>query len=275
MEYYTPSFQEGRLMTCLRFGYPFHVQPYTTLNEKLNIAVNEAIAPNQYPITSLFTIGTGGRKLTLTSTKLEKNIHAESDPTNTALFEHVPLVLRDLDNDLTTVERQQYRLRRLEAHAGTTKIAYYAKKLIPISAATKDEIRTTVNGTTTPVSFIPTVDKLSPLAAYSNTSGVTLTKNSTVVSVGVFNILIDAFGLEELRNVSNILYGDPDGLIISEIGLTMGVDRTITVAQPNFSVTYTESIASIISGFLKTKYEIAYGRTFNEEISLGSDSPLP
>lgn len=275
MEYYTPTFQEGRLMTCLRFGYPFTIQPHTTLNEKFDIFPNEQPLAGQYPITSFFTIGTGGRKLIITPSKRERNVHAEYSPTNTALFEHCPFVLRDLDNDLSPAERSKYRGRRLETHNATTKVAYYGLRMIPLSTGPKDEIRTTVDGQTTPAAYLPSVGDLSPVAVYPSVGVTNLTNNSTAVSVGVFNLVIDEQGLEDLREVSSVLYGDPDALIINEIGIAAGIDRTVTVTQPNTSVTYTESVCSIITGFLKTKYEIAYGRTFNEEISLGSDCPLP
>jgi hypothetical protein len=147
--------------------------------------------------------------------------------------------------------------------------------MVPLSTAPKDEIRTTVDGQTTPIAYVPSVGDLSPIAVYPTLGVTNLTNNSTAVSVGVFNLVIDEQGLEDLREVSSILYDDPDALIINEIGIAAGIDRTVTTAQPNTSVTYTESISSIITGFLKTKYEIAYGRTFNEEISLGSDCPLP
>ena len=92
-----------KLQTCMMFGLPYHPLPNTTLNEKFNIYPYNEIDCNyenqNYPRVNGIVIGIGGNEV-VNSDILDLKLGKHS-PVDAALFEHIPFVIRPIENDLT------------------------------------------------------------------------------------------------------------------------------------------------------------------------------
>lgn len=147
----------------------------------------------------------------------------------------IPFVIRELavgtnatDGDLTPVQRQNYRLRRILTKGGKRYAAYFAKKLNFADAAVVRELVTVTNGNSSVSAFSPVDSNMKPTipTSVSNTD-TTLLRVSAAIEV--------PFGptdVEELRNVCEVLYGDVNAAVISECLFCHGVDRTVVNQYP-------------------------------------------
>jgi hypothetical protein len=81
--------------------------------------------------------------------------------------------------------------------------------------------------------------------------------------------------IEEFMNVCNVIYGDPNYAIISEIALCSGVDRVVTGDFNGASIGYTEAIAMQVCNFIGTFLPMnAINRNMTVMLNVGSVEPL-
>ena len=106
-------------------GRPHKSLINTTLNEKFNILPLEDVPENAYPKLDYLVIGIGGTEM-VDGTPYMFSKHQAIDA---ALFQHVPYIMRTIDDDLLPEERNNYRLRTLETINGIEYIVYYMKKI--------------------------------------------------------------------------------------------------------------------------------------------------
>jgi hypothetical protein len=115
----------GLLQTCAMLGIAVPQIANTTLNEKLSIQANATLGVNEMPRARYICIGIGGHQGTVGADGILLIGSAQHRPTDNSLFRMMPFVMRPLTNDLTTVERQRYALRRIENHKGLDYAVYY------------------------------------------------------------------------------------------------------------------------------------------------------
>ena len=81
--------------------------------------------------------------------------------------------------------------------------------------------------------------------------------------------------IDELLNVANVIYGDPNYAIISELGLCSGVDRIVTGDFNGVSTSYTDAIGVQIVDFMSVFYPVAFSnKQVNLTLDVGDVSPL-
>lgn len=108
-------------------GYRYKPLENTTLNEKFAVLV-DTLPENldTYPVVGYWAIGTGGEIILEDSKNYVFNEHA---PIDGALFNHVPFIMRELTQDLTKEEKENYRMRVIETHNGKEYACYYLRKV--------------------------------------------------------------------------------------------------------------------------------------------------
>lgn len=241
-----PTAQSARLAMLHRYRKPYTTINYTTLNQKFGILANASIDVNQSHSQNLIVYGNGGHHYS-TSPGPITDYHIS---TNTALYSHIPAVLRPLGNDLTVTQRQKFALRKQMQVGSNYYIAYWARRMSVdafslvhktkiVDLSTGDLISDTV--------FTPTSGDLSPTPP-----SLSDTNPSTKKYVGTFitmeNFMLDAFDIAELQNVATLLYGSIYNTIISEIGFVASQTEQITVTNFDDSTsTFDEAVHCLLT----------------------------
>lgn len=258
MEQSIRSVWSAALQTATLLGLPVILKPNSTLNEKFNINANIALGEDERPAMQYVTIGNGGHKMVVGADNIPKPEPVQHTPRHAALYNHLPFVLRLPSNDLTVAERANYRLRRLETHDGTTYVAYYAKLLDLSTTATQLELRNVTDGIVTSTIFEPTAADLSPVPPAINSGGVITTSGDYIAATAKVPFVMSTTDIEEFLNVCNIIYGDVNYAMISEIGLCSGVDRVVTGDFNGISLGYTDAIGMQICSFVNSFFALNF-----------------
>ena len=258
-------------------GVRHDVLPFTTLNEKFGFEAAATLNASDVPNVRWFAIGNGGHSVTVGANSIPIPSPEEHEPTDTALFNHLPFVLRPVMNDLTAEQRDGYGGRTtMTLPDGGTYYAYWLKALDISETAVKYYKSTTVDGVTTTVPYVPDSSNLNPTKpSISSTTAVTSSGTVVYASAGV-SIKFTAFDIAELLNVAKLLYGDESYAIISEIAICSGVSRRVSgFTAGNSPITYNEVIAAQIATFLSANhlaYEISEG--FTKLLDIGESESL-
>jgi len=193
--------------------------------------------------------------------KPEPVIHT---PRDAALYNQLPFILRLPSEDLTPSERANYRLRRLEQHDGVTYVAYYLKLLDLSETSPVLELRSVTDGVVTSTTFEHTAADLNPTPPSITPGGVITTSGDYVAATAKVPFTMTADEITEFLNVANIIYGDVNYAMISEIALCSGVDRVVTGDFNGVSSSYTDAIAVQITNFINSFFAVNF---INTELS--------
>jgi hypothetical protein len=275
MEAIVRTITGAELQTCQLLGIKSPLRPYTTLNEKFKIAETVAIADTDRSSIKYIGIGNGGHRMVIGTNGIAKPEPVQHTPRDSALYNQLPFVLRLQANDLSPTERAQYRLRRLETHDGQLYAAYYLKVLDLTGTQPKLEIRSVKDGMTVSLPFEHTASDLNPIPPAISSTGVLTTTGDYIAATAKVPFIMSALDIEEFLNVCNVIYGDPNYAMISEIALVAGIDRVTSGDFSGVSVAYTESIQAQIISFISSFYSLAFntdGLTLNFDV--GNLEPL-
>lgn len=265
----------AQLQTAQLLGLPLIVPDHTTLNEKFNIHNNQSLADTDRPTVKYVTIGNGGHKAEIGGDGFSKIIPVPHRPKDTALYNHLPFVLRRIDNDLTPVERAKYRLRRQEIHDGVNYIAYYLKVLDLTNTVPQLELRTVDAGVVTAVPFTPSNADLNPSKPNVTSGTVLTTSGDYIAATAKVPFVMTETDISEFVEVCNIIHGDPGYAFISEVGLCSGVDKVLTGDFGGVSSSYTDAIAVQIVNFISTSYAANFiTNEIKMNLNIGSVEPL-
>lgn len=264
------------LQACQLLGLPFALAANSTLNEKFGVQAGVAPANGTLPECRYFAIGNGGHKLSVTNgLYIPEPIQHET--TDAALYNHLPFALRETTNDLTTAEQANYALRVMEVHNGLNYIAYYLKRIDFTNVAVSMQYKTVQSdGTVVTTPFQPDTSNLNPTPPALSPTGVNVVAGDYVMASAPVPITLSATDVTELLNVANIIYGDPNAAIVSEIALVSGLDKVIAVGgsgSPTFN--FNEVIAAQIDTFMNTFYALNFSQNGVENIvDCGAVEPL-
>ena len=246
------------LQTCQLLNMPVVVSPHSTLNEKFNINAGLMLAETDIPRVAYVGIGDGGHTMTVGANNVPYPVAYTHTPRDAALFNQVPFILREPANDLTQVERMNYRLRRIEQHDGKPYVAYYLKKLDLSNTVPTMDYRTVKDGSIFSQVFTPAISDLNPTPQVASNTGVVTTTGDyiAVTAKVVFNMTES--DIAEYLNVANILYGDSNRAMISEIAFCSGVDRNVVGDFNGISSGYTDVVAAQITHFMSVFYAMRF-----------------
>ncbi len=276
MEHVTRTVYGSYLQTCLKLRITHVIPPYTTLNEKLGIQSGVTPSPGVYPAVSYFCIGNKGHQSQVGADGIGLNVVAQHRATDAALFNQIPFVLRDVNNDLTTVERAKYALRREETHDGQAYVAYYLRRIDKTSVIAEMQYRSNINGEVLVTPFVPTADNLNPTPVEIPSSGSATLAGDYVTVTAEVDVSLTEWEVAELLNVADIIYSDSSYAIISEIGLCSGADKVITVTPSvGTPFNFNEAIGVQISSHIAVMNMVKYSNGGVARIlGLGTNDPL-
>lgn len=235
---------------------PFRVLPHTTLNEKFNIQSGIAPAVGESPNVRYLVIGNMGHytvKGPDGSDETTNYIHRANDA---ALYNQIPFVMREVNDDIPSDRRDTYCLRTTETVGGKNYIVYYGRRLNMTGIQPQLLELTVINGIITATPYTPTVDDLNPVPPVISTSGTVIGSNKTVSASAIVKVSLSAEEIRDITNAYRIRTGSTRSPTISEMGLCSGVDRRVTAAGTNFQ--YNEVIACQVNVFIATNHPIGY-----------------
>lgn len=265
----------SHLQTCSFMKRPFTAHEHTTLNEKFEIQQGAAIQSGEIPGLNCLTIGNGGHRHEAGKSGFPLIVPIDHESWHAALYNHIPFVLRAVNDDLTPTQRAGYCLRKEITVDGSNYYAYYGKRLslgdvVPTLKQTVVE-----DGNSVSSEYIPTSASLNPTApAISNTQVVT-TSGEYLSASGVISIPFTANDVAEIINVAKILYNDENYAVVSEFGFCTGIDRTVSVPTSSGQSNFKEVIACQVAFFVGAHYQMIFNSEgFDFRVEAGAVEPL-
>lgn len=257
-----------------RPGNVFTPIAYSTLNEYFSVEANAELPANSQPEVQYFAIGRGGHKNVVggSGESLSDNLQHRID--NACLFEHLPHIMRPVDDDLSAVERGRFRMRKMVSYDGISYFAYYLRKIEFVQAESVIVQTTISNGNVTVGSYVPSINQLNPQAVSMENGVVNTATGEHLGSATPFVIELTTEDIAEIMSCVSIIYGDDRYGVISEMGIVSGIDSIVTSTLGGSTVTYTEALAAQVFNFIGTDFSLSAqssGQTFN--YSLGSTLP--
>jgi len=142
----TKTIYSSMLEQCQKKQQVYTPMAYSTLNELFSVQPDATYPNGTYPQNHYVAAGRGAhlwRQTTDNKTAIGTAVHS---PTDAALYEHIPFIIRPVSNDLTVAERTGYGMRTLITVSGVDYFAYYLKRIPFDTALPIVEIVTTIDG---------------------------------------------------------------------------------------------------------------------------------
>lgn len=276
MENIVRTIYGSHVQDCAFLGLPFQMMENSTLNEKFNIEAGVMPVSGTVPKGRYWAIGNGGHKFSVGEGGLSKPEPLQHRARDAALFNHIPFVLREPSLDLSSGERAKYALRKQITVNGLTYIAYYLKRIDFTGVSAEPLFKTVTDGTTVTTPFQPTTADLNPTPPDLDPSGVNLPTGDYLTVSAKLPLSLTQEECLELLNVANLLFGDEEFAIISEVALVTAVDKTVTAGgsgQPTFN--FNEVIAAQVASFVNTFFPAKFSNNgINILLDVGATEPL-
>lgn len=248
----------------------------TTLNEKFGVFQNESInSATDYQELSYFGIGRGSTYMKVLSDSSSQSENYLHEPFDAALFYQLPFVLRTIDNDIPAEKRVKYAMRCIVEKDGIKYVAYYLKALDKSSSSitTKTVVPATDTESETSTDLISDPRYLNPVPTKADAGNVRTDGAYIRVSL-LLQSKLDAWDISEILNAKQILTGN-NQLEITEVGLFVGIPKSVSSSITNEAVVYTESLRTQLSmvsphRILLNQFE---GRELVINHDLGVDDP--
>lgn len=256
-------------------GKPIKTLPNSTLNQKLNIYPDIAMASTDVPVVKYVAIGNGGHDFIVGGNGRVKWKSVHHTTRHTALYNQLPFVLRRISEDLSPTERLRYRLRRIETHNGEQYAAYYLRVLDLSSAEVNLELRHVVDGVTTPEPYVPTIEDLNPVPPALVTGAPVTTTGDYVASTVKVRFEMTAADVSEFVDACKIISGEEGYAVISEMATVSGIDRSVLGDFNGSQLSYTDAIYAQVTSFISTAWVMEYQTTgIGLTIDVGNVEPL-
>lgn len=281
MENITRTVYGSHVQTCLFFGKPVTFKDNSTLNQKFSILQDTLPSTTDRIALAGFVWGNRGHRLEAGADGIPRNQVVQHRATDAGLYGQLPFVLREVNNDLTALQRASYALRRQESHGGVTYWAYYVRRLDSAGIQPNmyyTEVTSGADGQPVEnvVAFTPTAAHLSPTPPAISNTGTNVISADYVSSRAHMVIKLTEADVAEMLNVAKVIYGDESYAIISELGLCTLANKTINA--PSYgggTFTFTEAIGVQIAAHVATYSSLMFNNTGAEiEMEVGANEPL-
>jgi hypothetical protein len=265
----------AHLQTSLLTQKPFFYHPNSTLNEKFQIEKDYVVPVGQYPSLNYIAIGNKGVRLTLGADGMVLTEPLQHLPRHASLYNHIPFIMRPVDDDLTAIERAMYRMRVIERIDGVDYACYYLKVLDKSMSDLRLELRSVDNGNITSIPFTPSQSDLFPEQPPISSQQLITTNGDYLVSTSKVPFILDQNEVNEILDVCRNKYGDERYAVISEVALCTGIDNQSNAVISGTNVTYTESVATQIAAHFSVFNPLNTTTTgIDLEFDVGSVEPL-
>lgn len=275
MESVTRTIYGAHLQTCKLLNRPFTVLPNSTLNQKFNLFADELPLSNEYPKLGYIGIGNKAATYELGNDGFILTREIPHLPRHASLYNFIPFVIRNMNDDLSATERMKYRLRVPITINSEQYVAYYLRVLNLDNVAPSVELRNVNEGVITTTDFIPEITDLSP--QHPNISNVNLNNpnGDYLVSTAKINFVLNQNDINNILEACQLLYGDPRYAVINEIALVTGIDRVLTGVFGSTQSSYTEVISAQIAAFVYQYHALTVNSTeVNITFDVGTEEPL-
>ncbi len=276
IENITRTVYSAFLQTCLLTRLPFRRIPNTTLNEKFGILAADPPPADQYPSSRYLTVGNGGHTWVVGANGKGKVTPMQHKATDAALFEHMPLVVREPTNDLTAAQRANYALRREVEYKGRRYIEYYLKRINYTGVTPEMNYTVVQDGVADTQPFVPTSANLNPVPQPLSPTGVNIPSGDYVSASARISIPFETFDINELRNACKIIYDDEEMAQISEIGICSGIDKNVQVTGTgNSTFNFNDAICVQVLSHVMCYYALAFiNDRIDIDLNIGAVEPL-
>lgn len=275
METVVRTIYASHLSNCMMLRRPFSILPNSTLNQKFNLFKDELPAINEYPVLGYLGIGNKGATYEMTDTGFVLTNPVRHLARDASLYNFIPFLVRDINNDISSTERLKYRLRVPIPVNGTTYVAYFLRALSISDLVPSVELRNVDGENITTNSFTPTQSDLAPKPPVINNSELNTANGDYLVSTSKISFVLNRNDVQEIMDACAILFGDPRYAVINEITMVSGIDK---ILQGTFGATvsnYTEVIAAQCATFIAQYHALTANTTKVElELDVGSVEPL-
>lgn len=274
METTVKTIYANYLQLCKMRNAAFTVIDFSTLNNKFDVNASVTIPNDTYPVLEYITMGNGGTQM-FSNTSIQEPIHS---PKYASLYNHVPFIMRPVDNDLTPAEISNYRLRVTNIHNGIEYASYYAKKISAFTSPliynlniTKDEITATT--------YIPDQLNLFP-EPILNAPNMLEDHTNYIAITDSIGFSLTTEEIQEMVNAHEILNGPGSELLITEIGLCSALEASFirSTGNPVVDSSYTDIYATQINYFIAVHYllnDIASSSgDINKRLQIGISEPI-
>lgn len=263
MEITTPTPEGIALQTAAHLGIPHTYPAHSTLNEKLGIENGVYPSSTVYPNLKCFVIGSGGSRESIINGH-RFQVPVPHVPLDLGLFDPIPFVMREINDDLDATERARFALRRLVTMPdGKIYVTYNAKRISKTGVVVDRQIETIVNGEVTSVNTLAySSANLTPTPRDLLPNQTTQTSGQQVRVVSRLWVgLDDEWDTKELLKVSRILYGTDYGAFFTEIGMVTAADKDITTnsGAGSTSFTFKEVIGAQIATHIAVNCNVSLG----------------
>lgn len=265
----------GMIQTNQYIGKSTPLKQYSTLNQKLGINPLLDTTDSDKVAVRYIGIGCGGHGYVTGANGLTKWNPLSHTARHTAMFKELPFLLRLESNDLQPAERNRYRLRRIEEHNGVKYVAYYLRVLDLSNTVTTQELRRTLNGTTTTTPFAPTIEDMNPQPSELITGQAVSTTSDYLATTAKIPFTMTPDEIRDFVAACKIIFGDDGYATISEMVTVAGVDRTVKGDFQGQEQDYTDVVRAEITSFIATAFVTEFftdGITLN--IDVGNVEPL-
>lgn len=253
---------------------PFRVIAHTTLNEKFGVQNGIVPSATEIPNVRYMVIGNMGHytvKADDGSDETENRIHRSN---HAALYNHIPFVLREVNDDIPAGQRDLYCLRTAESHNGKNYIAYYGRRIDVAGVQPSLLEIEIINGIPTTKPYTPTVDDLNPVPPEISNNGTVIGSNRNISASAIVRVSLTADEIIEITNAHRIRTNSQRSPVISEIGLCSGVDRRVDASGSGGAFQYLEVIACQVNVFIATNHPIGYNSNgLNLTFDIGGVEP--
>lgn len=248
----------GRMQTGQYIGRNIPELPNSTLNQKLDIHQDIKLGEDDIPKVAYLAIGNGGHNFVVGANGkvIWKAVHHKAR--HTALYNQLPFVLRRLENDLSPTERQRYRLRRIETHAGVQYAAYYLRVLDTSTTNVQVELRHVEDGVTTSTPWTPTLEDLNPVPPVLVAGEAVTTTGDYIASTAKISFAMTPADVQEFVDAVKIIEGADGYAVISEAATVCGVDRSVTGNFGGVNQAYTDVVCAQVTSFISTAWVMEY-----------------
>jgi hypothetical protein len=296
-----PTIYGGEIMAAKRHGLNVDLHENSMLNNivtlitgvsgsnRLPIGVTPAGAGEINQFTSrYFILGTGAHLVQPRSDGASFFMPVPHSPADSGPYYWLPFKLVKLTGagaqpDITGPERRQYVMRRIITVAGDQYAGYWIKRLPFASGLTPSRKSYLVNNgsATAPTSFSPGNSHMRPTRP-TLVNGVIPTTGRYYEASIPLTVNFTEEEINDLRYVGQVLFNNPNAIVISEIGLVYGVERVGfqeyitgggTLKPVNTDITLTELASATVGCWVSEVKQIGANSQLKIELDIGAVEP--
>lgn len=271
----TPVF--ASLLDAMARGAAYKWLEYTTLNEKFNVLPKDYPGQDVYPRLCAIGLGWGAMAMNMGADNEPYPVIQQHLSTDAALFKHMPIVLRLVDDDLTPTQRARYCMRTLVTFHGKNYYAYYLKWVNFAQADNNLFLKIKrEDGTVEVQPYVYSEANLNPTPVDLQSPGVNLLKGQSVISSTIITLPLDDFDINEIRKAALIIKQATGRAIVSEVCLVTGARKPIDVPVAGGGIVRMEECQGAqIAAFVGANYAFDFlNRSLTEQLELGISEPL-